>query len=255
MRTFRVAVVLAFLATTVWTDKAWSWGDLGHQIICEIAFQELNPQARREVRRLIRLDPAFTLFADSCTWPDHPRQRPSEHFINVPRTFTQFASPQCPIAAKCLFTAIAADLHVLRSATDDQAKLDALKFLGHWIGDLHQPLHVSFEDDRGGNKVKETGPCSNSLHSVWDTCIIQRELGQVPRDVARDRSEEITDSDRAAWRATPVEAWASESLAITRQASVGYCVSVGTKCVYEVGNEAVRRRGDVEGRHSECCLP
>ena len=59
-------------------------GDLGHKTVCEIAFQELNDKAKREVRRLIRIDPEFTTFADACTWPDHPRKRAAEHFIISP---------------------------------------------------------------------------------------------------------------------------------------------------------------------------
>ena len=41
-----------------------------------------------------------------------------------------------------------------------------LEFLGHWVGDVHQPLHVSFKDDRGGNAILEQGPCDNDLHAV-----------------------------------------------------------------------------------------
>jgi len=55
---------------------------------------------------------------------------------------------------------------VLRTSTDDQAKLASLKYLGHWVGDIHQPLHVSFADDRGGNFIRESGPCVNSQHTV-----------------------------------------------------------------------------------------
>ena len=58
----------------------YAWGDTGHQIICEIAFQELNPQARTQVKQLLQHDPDFTLFSKACTWPDHPRKRASEHF-------------------------------------------------------------------------------------------------------------------------------------------------------------------------------
>jgi hypothetical protein len=64
-----------------------------------------------------------------------------------------------------------------RTTTDDKAKLAALKFLGHWIGDLHQPLHVSFEDDRGGGRVLTSGPCGLNLHAVWDGCIVAMKLG------------------------------------------------------------------------------
>jgi hypothetical protein len=51
----------------------YAWGDTGHQIICEIAFQELNPQARAQVKQLLQHDPDFTRFSKACTWPDRPR--------------------------------------------------------------------------------------------------------------------------------------------------------------------------------------
>jgi hypothetical protein len=69
------------------SGPALAWGDLGHKIVCQIAFQELNDKARTEVVRLIALDEAFDSFTDACTWPDHPRQRAEEHFINVSRSF------------------------------------------------------------------------------------------------------------------------------------------------------------------------
>jgi hypothetical protein len=52
-----------------------SKGDLGHKIICQIAFQKLNDKARNEVVRLIAHDGTFDSFTDACTWPDHPRKR------------------------------------------------------------------------------------------------------------------------------------------------------------------------------------
>ena len=98
-----------------------------------------------------------------------------------------------------------ADVH------DDAAKLASLKFLGHWIGDIHQPLHVSFADDRGGNFIRESGPCVNSLHTVWDTCIIEKKLGTDPQTIAQDLLDGLPDSDRAAWVAVPIAGWADES--------------------------------------------
>jgi len=126
--------------------------------------------------------PVDDSFTDACTWPDHPRKRAEEHFINVPRTLQTIATAQCQGAPTCLFTAIVTDREVLRTSNDDAAKLASLKFLGHWIGDIHQPLHVSFADDRGGNFIRESGPCVDSLHTVWDTCIIEKKLGDRPTD-------------------------------------------------------------------------
>ena len=124
----------------------------------------------------------------------------------------------------------------LGNSNDDKAKLAALKFLGHWIGDLHEPLHVSYEDDRGGGKVLTNGPCGVNLHAVWDGCIIVKKLGIDWRAVARDLAKDITASNRAAWTGTTVEVWASESFDIARQPQVAYCVREENSCVYEPGN-------------------
>jgi hypothetical protein len=96
---------------------------------------------------------------------------------------------------------------------------------------------VSFADDRGGNFIRESGPCVNSLHTVWDTCIIEKKLGTDPMTVARDLLDGLPESDKVVWVAVPIEGWANESFQVTRRKSVGYCVRVGTKCVYQQGNE------------------
>jgi len=221
--------------------QAWAWGDVGHRVICEIAFRELNERARGEVIRLIRRDTEFRVFSDSCVWADHPKQREVEHFINVPRDFVAFTADRCPGGVKCLFTAIRADLRVLRSPdSTDQARLRSLKFLGHWIGDLHQPLHVSFADDRGGTRIKDSGPCAADLHGVWDWCIVEHTLGLDSRAIARELHASITEADRAAWRKGQVHEWATESLEIARAASVHYCVQDGSACDYGAGRPTYR---------------
>src|SRR5882672_3726436 len=121
IRIFLTVSLILVLGATGGASSAWAWGDLGHKIVCQIAFQELNDKARAEVVRLIALDSTFDSFTDACTWPDHPRKRADEHFINVPRTLQTIATAQCHAVSKCLFTAIAADREVLRTSTDDQA--------------------------------------------------------------------------------------------------------------------------------------
>ena len=75
-------------------------------------------------------------------------------------------------------TAIKRDFEVLSSNASQAQKLASLKFLGHWVGDVYQPLHVSFEDDRGGNSVLVTGLCGANLHSAWDTCLVLKAVGR-----------------------------------------------------------------------------
>jgi len=127
----------------------------------------VQPTTRAEIQKLISNDDRFGSFSDACTWPDHPRQRASEHFLNLPRDSDGLHSESCPGASACVVTAIKKDFEVLSSNNASQAeKLASLKFLGHWVGDIHQPLHVSFEDDRGGNSISVTGICGTNLHSA-----------------------------------------------------------------------------------------
>src|ERR1700733_2346351 len=169
-----LALVLLFSLSS----HAWAWGDEGHKVICEIAFRLAQPGTRAEIKNLISTDDRFTSFSDSCTWPDHPRQRASEHFVNLPRDSDGLHSEACPGASACVVTAIKKDFDALSSSSTSQAeRLAALKFLGHWVGDIHQPLHVSFEDDRGGNNIPVAGICGSNLHATWDTCLVLRAVG------------------------------------------------------------------------------
>jgi hypothetical protein len=85
MRSNILCFLLATLALVSLCGSARAWGDNGHKIICEIAFRLAQPDTRSAVRRLIQSDAEFSTFADSCVFPDHPRRRASEHFINLPR--------------------------------------------------------------------------------------------------------------------------------------------------------------------------
>ena len=100
-------------------------------IICEIAFQELEPTARERVKELIRRDPEFDTFAEACSWPDHPRRRAEEHYVNLPRDAEGLEEDPCPLATDCVVTAIEKDLAVLSSSSaTEQERLEALKTSG-----------------------------------------------------------------------------------------------------------------------------
>src|SRR3954468_10699019 len=175
-------VALAIVALLTLSGNAWGWGDHGHKVVCEIAFRLAMPDTRARIRRLIRNDQAFDVFSDACTWPDHPRRRASEHFVNLPRNAEGLTSDACPLAPKCTLTAIENDVAVLSStAARPVDKLAALKFLGHWVGDLHQPLHVSFEDDRGGNEITVHGECHGKLHGPGTRALFSRRSARTSR--------------------------------------------------------------------------
>jgi len=233
---------IAFVLLALSAHSVLAWGDTAHRIICEIAFKELNSQARDEVKRLIRLDPVYFTFSGSCIWPDHPRKRSREHFVNLPRSATQLGNDPCPLADKCLVTAIEVDLKIVADAgATDASKLDALKFLGHWVGDVHQPMYVSFKDDRGGNRIKESGPCARNLHSVWDGCIVLTKLGRDIRSIATDLRGAVTPGDRTQWIGTGPKTWANESFKITTSEAVSYCVKKDGACWYAADNRVLDR--------------
>jgi hypothetical protein len=102
-----IAVAMSWLPNT-----ALAWGDEGHKVVCAIAFEKLNDKARGEVTRLIAKDDMFQSFADSCVWPDHPRKRAAEHFINLKRSVGHITSATCTPNTKCIFGAIAVDVDV-----------------------------------------------------------------------------------------------------------------------------------------------
>ena len=66
-------------------SRALAWGDQGHRIVCELALREAAPATQNAINALIATDGHFTTFSDACTWPDHPRQRADEHFVNLLR--------------------------------------------------------------------------------------------------------------------------------------------------------------------------
>lgn len=223
--------VLTVTALVAFCGQAWAWGDEGHKIVCEIAFRLAQPDTRAAVAKLIQSDTQFTTFSDSCIYPDHPRKRAPEHFINFPRDATGLDSDQCPTSDKCVLTAILNDSKVLASsATKAADRLIALKFLGHWAGDIHQPLHVSFEDDRGGNNIHVGGQCSGNLHATWDTCLVEQAVGPDAAAAAADLIAGITPEMVTKWNASEPKDWANESFAISEAAQTGYCARHGSSC-------------------------
>lgn len=100
----------------------------------------------------------------------------------------------------------------------DGDRLLALKYLGHWVGDVHQPLHVSFGDDRGGNSVNVNGLCHGSMHGAWDDCLVTAAVGADGTAAVQALTAEITMSEGCAWIASKPIAWANEAFAISTAA-------------------------------------
>lgn len=225
------------LAVVVWAalcGQAVAWGEEGHKIVCEIAFRLAQPDTRAAVRKLIKSDTEFDTFADSCVFPDHPRIHTPRHFLNLPTNSTGFTADDCAEASECVVTAIINDTKNVASKTEKTADrliaLIALKSHGRWVGDIYQPLRVSFADDRGGNNINVTGECNRNLHSAWDSCLVEHAVGTDVKEAADKLIDAMTPQQIADWNASKPHDWANESFAISESVKTGYCVMHGKSC-------------------------
>jgi len=196
-----VAIAIALLLTIGCVD-AGAWGCDGHRAVVFIAERLLSPATLASVKATLAaapIDPRLRRFcdpvpddsiADSSTWADDYRDVDTTtfgwHFINVPRNVTLTLSNEhryCP-RGNCVVEVIAAQFRALTRSSDAVVKGRALRFLLHFVGDLHQPLHATTNGDRGGNCLPVTyydrapqensnGDFSPNLHAVWDTNTIR----------------------------------------------------------------------------------
>lgn len=209
----RFVVLLLALASA-----AWGWGRVGHAITGAIAERHLTPDARAAVAQL--LEPGETL-ASIGSWADEVRGERREtstwHYINLPVTETRGDwRAHCPQTG-CVVSIIPEMAGRLRDpALDRAAKAEALKFLVHFVADLHQPLHAADRGDRGGNDVEVVfRDRASNLHSVWDTPILMWMMEQDP--ALRGRLERgVSYWTRRRMQQGSVEDWAWESHSVSR---------------------------------------
>jgi len=156
--------------------SAQAWGVQGHQVVAAVAWQGLSPAARYQATRLLALEPGQTLVS-VATWADEHRG-PADapwHYLNFPRGQCRFdAARDCP-DGQCVVGAIERQRDILASKATDAERLQALKYLVHFVADIHQPLHAGYQDDRGGNTVQLRFLMRGSnLHALWDKGLIEQ---------------------------------------------------------------------------------
>lgn len=209
-----------------WTWQAHAFGRTGHQQVCLLAYQLAKPATQQRIDALMQFashmpEAKTQRFVDGCVWPDEVRSLPefsyskNHHFLNVARD-DHHVDPQDCAEVGCLTSAIAHHSALLSHLPDSVAKLQSLWFVGHFIADLHQPLHVSYADDWGGNKTavyflqKPT-----NLHGFWDSALLA-ELGYDANPaLILTRFTTLSSDQSQAWRQGNVLTWANESLSQT----------------------------------------
>jgi S1/P1 Nuclease len=230
---------------------ATAWGDEGHNVIALIAEHYLNPSVRAKVARLLAADTdSLTAhdIASEATWADKYRDSDRDttkiryqatwrwHFVDIELSQPDLAAacfghpplppgipaskgpPQACVVDK--INQFAAELG--DPATGAPEQLLALKFLLHFVGDLHQPLHASDDHDAGGNKklVAGEGLRPGNLHHYWDVEFVEG-LGAAPGQVAAALIGQISEAQRQGWSSGTPADWAMEAFALARRDAYG----------------------------------
>jgi hypothetical protein len=177
----RAAIVTLVVAAVLWSaDRPCAWGVEGHHIVARIALTRLTPETQRAVTTILGTEDFVTI----STWADEVRTARPEtynwHFVDIPYgNATYDAARDCAPTEKgdCVIAEIERARHVLGDTAQPAIqRSEALKYLVHFVGDMHQPLHAIDNHDRGGNDVHVSGdtPRPTNLHAMWDTGILQR---------------------------------------------------------------------------------
>lgn len=212
-RLFLAALCLAALLFCGAPGRAW--GPLGHRAVAHIAEAHLSPEARAEVRAILGRES----LADASMWPDEVRRTPEWkhsapwHFVDFADHETYATAAKNPdgdvVVALTTMRKILADRHRSR-----EERRVALRFIAHFVGDVHQPLHVGRVEDRGGNDIEVLwfGEPTN-LHRVWDQGLLgPSRLSS--RELARLLLLWPSRKNVATWQRDDLATWVAESHAL-----------------------------------------
>jgi nuclease S1 len=228
--------------------SALAWGDEGHEVVALVAQSFLEPDVRKRVSALLAADTSSLTahdIASEATWADKfrdanlsgSREKTRQwHFADIEITAPNldaacFNHPVIPVgtpasdgpAPDCVVDKIqefAAEL--ANPATDLEEQVVALKFVLHFVGDVHQPLHSSDDNDRGGNdkRVSAAGFKAGNLHHFWDTEFVDQ-LGPDAKTIASDLIGHITKAQQDRWQVGGPTDWAKESFKVAQDDAYG----------------------------------
>ncbi|KAL9234103.1 hypothetical protein vseg_009010 [Gypsophila vaccaria] len=215
---FGVALVFLQMISGV-----FCWGQHGHYVTCKIAESYLSEDAQAAVKELLP-ESAEGDLAAVCSWPDlfavrsHYYWSRALHFVDTPDFSCNYDyNRDCHDSSgrknRCVTGAIYNYTQQLQSACQKPASeirynlTEALMFLSHFVGDVHQPLHCGFLGDLGGNKIKLHwyGHKAN-LHHVWDTEIIDTALKRFYKSELSIMIEAVQKNITENW-SNDVESW------------------------------------------------
>ena len=209
MRTARIFIASILLLCG--SLPAAAWGPNGHRIVGQIAENHLTDAARKGISDLV----GRASLAQISTWADEIKSDPAWrhaspwHYVNAPPGQAIEQAHKSPSGD--VVEAIQRFERVLRDrGSGRKERVDALRFLVHFVADVHQPLHAGYASDRGGNdiRVRWFGESTN-LHTVWDEHLVEHQRLSFTEWVRFFGHAEPGEIE--AWRRSDVFDWARES--------------------------------------------
>jgi S1/P1 Nuclease len=205
-------MALLCAAVVCCAPPSFGWGEEGHRLVVRIAETLMTPAARAQVQATLM--PGESL-EDLASWADEIRQSQPQtanwHFVDIPLDSTGLDMNRDCAGGDCVIAQITNfQTAWVNPTASAQSRREALLFLVHFVGDLHQPLHCENNNDRGGNDVPVSflGNSTN-LHALWDSGLLRSMPGE--DQLFATLSQAITADQVTAWSSGTVEQWAGES--------------------------------------------
>ncbi|XP_024517683.1 endonuclease 1 [Selaginella moellendorffii] len=215
MVTLRSVVLLL----AAFSAEVAGWGDIGHIVTCTIAQSLFKAPTQSAVTNLLSV--TSLNFSHACLWPDQVKRSYAYswsaplHFADTPDNVCGFDDERDCHYFGAKNVCITAAIYNYTSQLEHQHNVtynltEALMFLAHFLGDIHQPMHLGFLGDLGGNTILLTWyNRSSNLHRVWDSDIINKALerfyaGSIA-SMEHDIKKNITAEEAAKWGHCPGE--------------------------------------------------
>ena len=206
-------VILGFIVPS---DELFDWGAIGHRTVGEVAAQHISNKTQIEIEDLLEGASLVynSTYADEIKSDDRYKAYNPWHYANMELNENYNSSTKN--SKGDVVQAISKCIQVLKckSASKDDKRF-YLKLLVHFIGDLHQPLHLGKKSDRGGNdiKIKWFGKISN-LHRIWDSDMIDSSklsYTELAKNLPR-----LSTFQKLQFASSPISVWIDETHAITK---------------------------------------
>jgi hypothetical protein len=216
---------------------SFPWGQIGHRIIGEVAARLLSAKAKAAVASLLGEE----TLAQVSNWADFIRQDPersgkyaSWHSIYFPKDATFEDAARDP-KGDVVSGLERLERNLRDESTERETRVEALKLFVHFLGDLHNPFHAGYTEDRGGSQVtvRWFGADTN-LHMLWDNILIRHQDLSYTEYV--EFLPRVTDQDKDQWRKGSYADWMKESRTYLAKA---YPVSQGRKWEYVYNYEHI----------------